>query len=92
MSRMRRLKWRRVVELVDEVWGTGGAVRREALGVRQKLWVGMQGEVGEDSDSRDVGCTEPLRYGVEELDVCCRCKNSSSLFDLDIGIVKTVSQ
>ena len=61
MSRMRRLKWRRVVGLVDVVWGTGGAVRREVLGVRQKLWVGMQGEVGGDFDSLDVGCIEPLR-------------------------------
>ena len=61
MSRMRRLKWRRAIELVDEVWGTGGAVRREVLGVRQKPWVGMQGEVGGDFDSLAVGCTEPLR-------------------------------
>lgn len=61
MSRMRRLKWRRVVELVDEVWGRGGGVRREALGVRQTLLVEMQEEVGGDFDSLDVGCIEPLR-------------------------------
>ena len=61
MSRMRRLKWRRVVEPVDELWGTGGAVTQEGLGVRQKLWVGMREKVEGDFDSLDGGCTEPLR-------------------------------
>lgn len=61
MSRMRRMKWRRVVERVDEVWEIGEAVRREVLEVKQKLWVGMRGEVGGDSGSLEVGCTEPLR-------------------------------
>ncbi len=54
------MKWRRVVERVDEVWETGEAVGQEALGVKRKPWVGMRGEVGEDSGNLDVGCTEPL--------------------------------
>lgn len=62
MSRLRRMKWRQVVERVDEVRGTGEAAGLEVLEVRQKPWGGMRGEVGEDSGSLEVGCNEPLRY------------------------------
>lgn len=62
MSRLRRMKWRQAVERVDEVRETGEAAGPEVLEARQKPWGGMRGEVGEDSDSLEVGCTEPLRY------------------------------
>ena len=52
---MRRMKRRRVAERVAEVWETGEAVGQEVLEVKQKLLVGMRGEVGEDSDSLGVG-------------------------------------
>lgn len=56
------MKRRRVAERVDEVWETGEAVGQEVLEEKQKLWVSRRGEVGEDSGSLEVGCTEPLRY------------------------------
>ena len=59
MSRMGRMKWRRVVELVDEVWETGEAVGQAVLEVIQRRWVGMRGEVGAKPGSQEVGCTEP---------------------------------
>lgn len=62
MSRKRRMRWRRVAERVDEVWETGETAGQEVLGVKQKLWVDMRGEVAEDYGSLEVGCTEPLRY------------------------------
>ncbi len=70
MSRMPRLKWRRVAERVDEVWETGEAGGQEVLEVTQKPWVGMRGEVEEDSDSLEVGRTEPLCAISESLKLC----------------------
>ena len=95
MSRMRRMKWRRVAERVGEVWETGEVVRQEVLEVKQKPWVSMQGEVGEDSDSLEVGRTEPLCAILEILTLCfqcCRYRMSEGLFELDTEAVQIISQ
>ena len=67
MSRMRRLRWRRVAERADGVWEKGEAVGREVLEAIQKLSGGMREEVAEGSGSLGVGRTAPWRGTSEGL-------------------------
>lgn len=95
MSRMSRMEWRRVAERVGGVWETGEVVRQEVLEVKQKPWVGMRGEVGEDSDSLEAGRTEPFCAIRESLTLCfqcCRCRMSEWLFELDTEAVQIITR